>query len=163
VKKLFVPALLTLAIAACGGEPASDTATAPAAKAKSAQAATDHRPLPEALPESVQLAFPYHFRSQRLVDADDGRQRLRLTVEFLDGDVDSTAASLGSSMADAGFEIVDQQALDEGRHRVVYRKKGFGRVNTVIAPKGAQEMRNPAARGTVSMVWPVAEAPASGG
>lgn len=157
-------------LAACGRESApapGATPDAPAAVPAPAQAAERPAPapkgrkLPEALPESVQLAFPYHFRSQRIVDTPSGRQERRLTVEFLDGDVDGTVASLGDSLRQAGFRLVREQAFDDGRRRLVFGKKGFGRVTAVVAPQAGRKLRNRAARGTVYMVWPVAAAPAA--
>lgn len=154
---VVLPVLLSLALTACGGEsaPGGETSAAPADKAAPAVPALPKgRKLKQALPEGVVYQFPYHFRGQSVVDLPNGQRQRRVTVEFLGGDVAATVASLKASMLKAGFRVASEKVLEDGRQRLVFGKKGFGRVTANVAPRGANALRNPAASGTVYTTWP---------
>lgn len=165
--KILLPALLALTLAGCGDEPASTAPAQTDPAAESAPAATaattagtsaKGRKLRVPLPENVVLRFPYHFRSDKVDAAGDTPQR-RVTVEFLGGDVAAASANLTNSMRRADFKLIREAALEGGRQRLIYSKKGFGRVHVTVAPSNGK-LRNPEAAGTILMLWPVTAAPA---
>ncbi|GAB2662468.1 hypothetical protein [Arenimonas aestuarii] len=157
MKKLLVSLLAVAALSACGEQeaPATQTPEPQAREAAPQQPAGPRgRKIPQALPEGVVLGFPHHFRGQQVAVTDSGRTERRMTVEFLSGDVDATAQALRESMISAGFRASGERRFDDGRVRLVFGKKGFGRVTAMVAPIGGRKLRNPDARGTVYMIWP---------
>jgi uncharacterized lipoprotein len=157
---IVLPALLAVALAACGGDtaPEAGAPAAPAAEATPAPAPEPSVPkgrkLKQPLPEGVVYQFPLHFRGQSVVELPSGQRQRRVTVEFLGGDVASTTASLKASMQQAGFRLASEKELEGGRQRLVFGKKGYGRVTANVSPRGTTALRNPAASGTVYTTWP---------
>ncbi|WP_111265588.1 hypothetical protein [Marilutibacter maris] len=150
-KHIALLSVLTLTIAACQPvqEPQNIGETG---KAVTIPAAI---PLPEALPEGVELQFPYHFIKKENIIPASGPARLRYTVEYLSGSPDSIAKSLASSVKAAGFLKVSTRHLEDGRIHLIANKPGYGRLQAAIVPSSSQKLEHLQAAGTVSMGWPL--------
>jgi hypothetical protein len=157
--------LLSLGLAACQGNqgpatPGAGAAAADATASTQAPAAVPAgEPLPDALPQGVEIDFPHHFTKREVGEASNGKEaRLRYTVEYLDGDAASVAASLAGSMMDAGFQSGKWRVRDDGRIQFAANKAGYGQMRAEVRPAGKRKLRNAAAKGTVALGWPVQEA-----
>lgn len=158
MKTVAISFVLTLGLVACSAGNDSPTepavATTPAGAQPAPAAVPRGKPLTEALPQGFMLDFPYHFTRRQVVDAGKRGQRLRYTVEFLDGDVDAIAASMAVSAKAAGFESSQTKRLKDGGIHFMATKPGYGELSAALRPIGKRKLKNSAARGTVVMGWP---------
>jgi hypothetical protein len=142
-----------LLLAACSQPAPAEVAAADAADAADASAPTGTA-LPEALPQGFTLGFPYHYTNQETTRAGKAK-RQRISVEYLAGDANSTAASLAQSALAAGFNKGLWGVQKDGSIHFVADKAGYGQLRAQIRPAGSEPMHNPAAKGTLTMGWPV--------
>lgn len=165
MKNPILATALMLCLAACQDDraPAARTPDAqpsPSAQAEGAAPAGD--PLPDALPQGVAIDFPYHFIKREDIPASNGKEaRLRYTLEYLEGDAASVTASLAGSMMEAGFQSGRWQARGDGRIHFAANKNGYGQMQANIIPLSKSKPRNAAAKGSVTLGWPVQDAPAA--
>jgi hypothetical protein len=142
-----------LLLAGCNQRDAADVGIARTGGMVSAPAGAS---LPEALPQGFALDFPYHYTGQEIVRAGKAK-RQRITVEFLDGDVNSILGSLAQSALTAGFSKGLWGVQNDGSIQFVADKPGYGQLRAQIRPAGSESLRNPAAKGTLVMGWPVTQ------
>lgn len=164
MKKLLVILVAALALAGCGEKPRSEATPVPAPDPEATAdlpaspvdpvAVLSGKPLPHALAQGVSFSFPYHFLARKIVEVAPGRYQDRLTIEFLDNDVETVTEQLIGDMAKSGFRVSKNDLAEDGRRLLVFSKKGFGGVRINVAPIGARKLRHAEADGTVYMVWP---------
>jgi hypothetical protein len=109
--------------------------------------------LPNALPQGFELGFPYHYTQVEVVPG--RKQRQRITVEFLEGDVASTAGSLANGAVAAGFTRGIWGVQKDGSIHFVADKPGYGQMRAHITSAVGKSLENPAAKGELVMGWPV--------
>jgi hypothetical protein len=168
MKKYVLPvAVLALVLAACGEKPAPATGDATADKPKAEAPATAAakpkppvagKPLAQPMPQGVVLNFPYHFRSDRIEQAKNGKNQRLILVESMAGTINQTSKALRESLKAAGFRPVtaakDVPTDADGSQRFVFVKKGWdGSVTAVLAPKGERTLRNKASTATITFIW----------
>jgi hypothetical protein len=168
MKKLLILAPLALALAACGqteptpapvapvaatSDTAAPVAAAPAAKRKGGKAVPA-----DALPEGIELSFPYHFRNERTLANKNGSSRQRVTVEYLDDDAATMVPALVESMQAAGFRKMKSMPRNGGGERLVFKKKGYGLVMADVIPDTGQKLAHKRAKGMLWLSWANADA-----
>lgn len=164
--KLAIPVISCLfAMAAC-----SNPAPTAAVEDLSPSAEVATEPCPEqagyiAFPEGVALDIPYHLRADRIYIHKNGKERRRVSVEFLDGDAGTALASFEQSMIRAGFTAKPRKDMPNGNVTMAFGKKGFGTVRLVAVSTPGPKPSNPGAKGVISMDYPadnVTAAPSRG-
>jgi hypothetical protein len=161
MKKLLILAPLALALAACGQTepapaPVAPVATAPEPATPATPAPSKRKGgkvLPKALPEGVELAFPYHYRNERTLTTKNGDTRQRVTVEYLDDDASVVVPSLVESMKVSGFRKMKQTPRNGGGERLVFKKKSYGTIVVDVIPDSGQKLAHKRAKGQLWLSW----------
>lgn len=87
------------------------------------------------LPEGIELDFRHAMLGERVITHDDGREVRRVSVEYLEGDQQSTFASIAQSLSEAGFRERDVDDRPGGNIRARYGKGEFGPVIVLVFPE----------------------------
>lgn len=158
MKRLTLTAAVVLILAGCNQPATTAEATqAPAAPQASAAPAAACEPQATGyqwLPEGLVLDIPYHLRADRIYINKNNVQRRRVVLEFLDGDAESTLASVDKSMTTAGFTARPRKDQPNGNIVVPYMKKGFGGITVIASATAGDKPSNPAAKGTITFDLP---------
>jgi hypothetical protein len=161
MKRTLLIAVGLLAIAGCNNPaPADQTAqgtpaAVPTSSSDTNPAACSEAPGYNPFPQGIAPAFAYHLRSDRLYVHKNGKNRRRLTIEFLDGDANAALASFEQSMSAAGFKARPRKDGADGRITTPFAKKGFGTVIATAIPSPGPNPANPAAKGVLSIDYPM--------
>lgn len=125
--------------------------TADARAAQPCSEPTGYQPLPAKLALEVR----YHLRADRIYTNKNDQGRRRVVLEFLDGDIDSTLASVEDAMTAAGFVARPRKDQPNGNIVIPYVRKDYGNITVVANPSAGDNPSNPAAKGTVAFDFPV--------
>jgi hypothetical protein len=152
---LALTALLFLASCKPNGNTAADTA---AGAKPCPPAAAGYR----FLPGSLDVPVAYHLRSDRIAATRENQPRRRVTLEFLEGDVDSVLASVEGAMAKAGYKARPVKDHEDGSVVRRFVKRGAG-ITVTVSPKVGDKPANPDAKGVIIYAYALGRVPGSAG
>ncbi|MGY1425753.1 hypothetical protein [Lysobacter sp. A289] len=159
MRYLIAIAVATILVVGCS-EQSQETAAvdvtsgAPVASTDSTTANSRIRQLTEPLPEGVELAFPYHLRSDRIVEREERSDRRRIGLEYLAGDKESIFAGIEQSLVAAGFEQRERKDSENGNIRAKFDKSKVGIVIVTVTPSNDSKADHSDARGRILLDWP---------
>lgn len=152
-----LPILLAILLGGCQKPAAPEAADLAAgqqdqvtpAKPKTSKA----RAFKEALPAGIVLTLPYHARSVKTIQADDGKHFQRFTMEFLGMSVKEAEAALTYDMERAGFTVLSSKSR-KGKKRIIYSRGDDGQVVAVISKENPDRLRHQDAHGFIRLRFP---------
>ena len=165
MRRLPVLLALSFALAACSQspEPAAPATTPEVAVQPESKPAEPAKPaavpgrLARALPRGIELPFPYYAVADKTRPNKAGQVERRIRVELTQGDAASTITALEQAMKAGGFRAGKPDVRPDGSVRISFNRKGFGRVTAIAKNVAPAKPVSPAAIGSLTMVWPVAE------
>lgn len=153
MKRILLPVACALAFAACNKSDETPAATAPpdATAAAVPEVVPPGAPLREPLPDGMEFDFAFNTVYDKVLAAKDGSPRRRVIVEFLQGTVESTSESVRNDLLVVGYRA-GKPRDEEGGTRLNYSRKSDGaKVSVLTRPIIDQRVRDPMAKGTVSL------------
>jgi hypothetical protein len=99
-------------------------------------------------------------RSDRIAATSENQPRRRVTLEFLEGDVDSVLASVEGAMAKAGYKARPVKHREDGSVVRRFVKRGAG-ITVTVSSKIGDKPANPEARGVIIYAYVLGRVPGS--
>lgn len=105
------------------------------------------------LPADIELAFPFHLRSDRIFTK-KGKLRRRVLIELLEGNAGDAFASASQSLAAAGYQPKGKpKGEPTGRQSQAFTKKGHPSIVLVSNVNVGTKPANPGAVGLMAFDW----------
>lgn len=106
------------------------------------------------LPVNIQLASPFHLRSDRIATNKQGKVRRRVTLEMLQGTGGEAFADASRSLLAAGYEVKGQlKGEPTARQSQGFIKKGHPSIVLISNVDVGAKPANPDAKGLLAVEW----------
>lgn len=154
MKRFLLPVACALAFAACNKSnnvPVEASQAGASTTAEPQAIVPPGAPLREPLPDGMSFDFAFNTVYDKVLTAKDGSPRRRVIVEFLQGTAEVASESVRNELVAAGYRA-GKPRDEEGGIRLNYSRKSDGaKVSVLTRPIIDQRVRDPMAKGTVSL------------
>jgi hypothetical protein len=151
--------LLAVGLAAACSQKSHDVVPHASAPSQSSEACT-HGMTYSPLPGDIEVAFPFHLRSDRIFTNKKDKLRRRVTLELLEGSAGAAFDSASQSLVAAGYKVKGEpKGKATARQSQGFTKKGQPSIVLISNVDVGAKPANPAAIGLVAFEWTPPGAP----